>query len=54
MANTEASKIEEILETLNHAISIHTKAAIQDLPFNKSELVKITDISNAANGEYKV
>ena len=54
MADLNANKVDDMLEALNRAIEIHTKNAVQGLPYNKSELVEIVDITERNLGKYIV
>ena len=54
MANTDANKVNDFEEILNRAMEIHAQNAIQGLPFNKTELAEIVDITNHDSGRYVV
>ena len=46
--------IDDYLNSLNEAMAIHTKKATEELPFNRTELVEIVDITNRDKGWYIV
>ena len=49
-----ADSYEDILNSLNEAMSIHAQKAIENLPFNKSELVEIVNDTMAEQNTYIV
>lgn len=54
MTNINANKINDFEDILNRAMEIHAQKAIQGLPFNKTELAEIVDITNRDLGRYVV
>lgn len=55
MAEQETSVlIDKYLDSFNEAMAIHARNAIENLPFNKTELVEIVDITNRNEGSYIV
>ena len=54
MADLNANKVDDMLETLNRAKKKKKKNAVQGLPYNKSELVEIVDITERNLGKYIV
>ena len=54
MADLNANKIDSMLNALNEAMEIHAQNAIKNLPFNKTELAEIVDITKRDEGWYIV
>ena len=50
----KASAIENYLNSLNEAMAIHAKKAIEGLEFDRTELAEIVDITNRDKGQYQV
>ena len=54
MQKIDAEKVQKYQDAINEAIKIHTKKATESLPYNKSELVEIVDITERNLGKYIV
>ena len=54
MADMNANKVDDMLNALNSAMEIHAQNAVKNLPFNKTELVEIVDITKRDQGWYVV
>ena len=54
MQKIDAEKVQKYQDAINEAIRIHTKKATESLPYNKSELVEIVDITERNLGKYIV
>ena len=54
MADLNANKVNDMLEALNEAMEIHAQNAIKNLPFNKTELAEVVDITRRDEGWYIV
>lgn len=50
----QSEKIQDFLNSLNEAMAIHAKNAVEGLQFDRSELAEIVDITNRDKGEYQV
>jgi hypothetical protein len=50
MADLNANKVNDMLEALNEAMEIHAQNAIKNLPFNKTELAEVVDITRRDEG----
>jgi len=46
--------IQDYLNSLNEAMAIHAKKAIEGLEFDRTELAEIVDITNRDKGQYQV
>ncbi len=54
MADLNANKVNDMLDALNEAMEIHAQNAIKNLPFNKTELAEVVDITRRDEGWYIV
>ena len=54
MADEIKKTVDDYVYFLNEAMAIHAKKAVENLSFNKTELVEIVDITNRDKGQYLV
>ena len=54
MAEDVKKTVDDYAYFLNKAMAIHAENAVQNLPFDKTELVEIVDITNRDKGSYIV
>lgn len=54
MADEIKKTVDDYVYFLNEAMAIHAKKAVENLPFDRTELVEIVDITNRDKGQYIV
>lgn len=50
----QSEKTQDFLNSLNEAMAIHAKKAVEGLEFDRTEMAEIVDITNRDKGEYQV
>ena len=50
----KSEAIQDYLNSLNEAMAIHAKKAVEGLEFDRTELAEIVDITNRDKGQYQV